>query len=68
MIVDADIEKAATQLEKNILKAKNGIEKYLTELIRRWAAGENLRIENQRLEMENRELFQLTTTLQQNFR
>ena len=42
-IVDADIERAATQIERNIIKTANGLGKYVQELIRKWGANETLK-------------------------
>jgi chromosome segregation ATPase len=67
-VADPDIELASTQIERNMVKATNGVLKHVGELVKRWAANEELRIEQQRLEVENQRLVALTTTLQANFR
>lgn len=50
-ILDEEIEKASAQIERNMNKAINGVDKHVGELVRRWGVGEALRIDNQRLEI-----------------
>jgi prefoldin subunit 5 len=38
-ILDEEIEKASAQIERNINKAINGVEKHIGELVRKWGAG-----------------------------
>jgi chromosome segregation ATPase len=67
-IFDVEIEKASVQIEKNIVKSLGGLQKYVQELVRQWSHRETTRLENERLENENKYLFELTTKLQQNFK
>lgn len=62
--MDADIERAASQIERNIIKTATGLSKYVQEIIKKWGANDGVKLENQRLEAENRHLFQLTANLQ----